>query len=99
MKSLSIPLDGDVECIDWVKDNLFRSIRSKSLQKLLLLNFSLWVYDTGIKSLIEKRLTDKGYQTNRSDMFYEVTVDEIMQILSCSKRTAQDYQYTLRRLC
>jgi hypothetical protein len=76
-----------------------RSVRSKVLQKLILLWFNLWIdQESELHQLVKKRILGRGLPLVRGNFIYEVKPEEAMEILGCSKRTAIEYLNTLRIL-
>ena len=78
---------------------LFKSIRSKVLQRLVLLAYNA----THSRELtlcrdIQKRLTEKGYVWNYSNVASELTPEDVMTVIPCKERTAKEYIDALRQL-
>jgi hypothetical protein len=74
---------------------MFVSIRSKVLQKLVLLwrNF-FWSYPDEIK----KRLAEKHLRIDRGNVAYALEPKDIIEVIGCSERTAKEYIQALRIL-
>ena len=49
-----------------------------------------------IQKNIITRLREKGHAKNYENFAYEITTDEIMELIGCSKRTAEEYKKAIR---
>lgn len=74
-----------------------KNIRPKSLQKLVLLWYVLTLGDIRFEHIRGEILKRAGGFTYRG-MVHALTPEEVMQILSCSRRTAIDYIETLKAI-
>ena len=95
----------DRQVEEHIHKRVFKSIRSKSLQKLLLVWFLLLdPKDMGhgdLCDLLRKRAKEDGHKPflRRSlDLASYLKPEDIMIILNCSKRTAIDYIQTIQFL-
>ena len=94
----NIELDISPEAQEYIRDWVFRSVRSKVLQKLLLIWFLLWMLGnrSSLHRKVKKRLLKKYDPYLRKDDYAtEISLEEIMEIIHCSKRTAIEYQDAL----
>ena len=76
---------------------LFLSVRSKVLQKLLLLWFNVYSKNVLRRKLVE-RLVSQGIAVNRVNLVRVLTPSDVMPMLHCSKRTAIEYIDALKVL-
>lgn len=76
---------------------LFLSIRSKVLQKLLLLWYNAYSKSSLRKKLME-RLVSQGIAVNRANLVRVLTPSDVIPIIHCSKRTAIEYIDALKVL-
>lgn len=89
----------DPEVEKWIHKYIFRSVRSHTLQKLMLLWFNIWFSrKMPLCKKIEERLQNEGLPLNRRNIVEALTLKDIMDILNCSERTAFDYKQALRFL-
>ena len=78
-----------------------KSVRSRVLQKLLILDFAIFVCPRNLspqKDEIMKRLLAKGRDSINMNVCEEMTLEEVMEIIKVSKRTAIEYKIVLSRL-
>jgi hypothetical protein len=90
---------------EYIHKHVFKSIRSKSLQKLLLVWFLLLdPKDMGhgdLCDLLRKRAKGddhKPFLRRSLDLASYLKSEDVMIILNCSKRTAIDYIQTIQYL-
>jgi len=89
----------DPEVEKWIHKHIFRSVRSHTLQKLMLLWFNVWFSrKMPLYKKLEERLRNEGLPFNRINVVEALTLEDIMSVLNCSQRTAFDYKQTLRFL-
>jgi len=89
----------DPEVEKWIHKHVFRSVRSHTLQKLMLLWFNAYFSrELPLYKKLEERLRNKGLPLDRRNIVEALTLEDIMSVLSCSRRTAFDYKQTLRFL-
>jgi hypothetical protein len=88
----------DVKQYEELIHSLEGSIRSRTLQKLFILNFVIFQTPSSYREDILKRLYDKGLMEMNVNIVYELTVKEVMEILKCSKRTAEEYKRILEEV-
>ena len=82
-------------------DSMSHSVRSKVLQKLLILDFVIFECPRNLspqRQDIQKRLLEKRMNDTNMNVCEELTLEEVMEILKVSKRTAMEYKEALRRL-
>lgn len=76
------------------------SIRSKVLQKLVLLWFLVVSgYASPLYQELETRVVAKGLPACASNRLYSLTPGDVMPLIGCSRRTAIEYIQALRTLC
>ena len=93
-----IKLKAEADIEKFIHKHVFRSVRNKVLQKLLLLAFQLKWSKTGLYKTAAKRLVSKKLPLNLSNIAYELEPEDVMGIIGCSKRTAIEYVDALRYL-
>lgn len=82
-------------------DSLSGSVRSRVLQKLLILDFVIFVCPRNLspqRQDIQKRLLVKRKNDINMNVCDEMTPEEVMEILHVSRRTAMEYKVVLTRL-
>lgn len=73
------------------------SIRNRSLQKLCYIRFILmYTHDNGLCARIKERVRKQGYSPDRENVAQEITLQEIMNLIGCSERTAIEYKKALQ---
>jgi len=78
---------------------LVKGIRNKTLQNLLYIWANLFLTrHAALRRDIEARLESKGFVIDKNSIVFELRASEIQEILGCSRRTANDYLATLRKL-
>lgn len=77
-----------------------KSVRSKVLQKLILLWYNLWIDQSlGLHKAVKKRLIEQNLNPRiKTNYAYEVKVEEVMELLHCSRQTAKEYIEALKVL-
>lgn len=93
---IKLKAEADVE--KFIHKHVFRSVRNKVLQKLLLLAFQLKWSKTELYKRAAKRLVKEKSLLNLSNIAYELKPEDVMGIIGCSKRTAIEYIDALRYL-
>jgi len=93
-----IKLEAEADVEKFIHKHVFRSVRNKVLQKLLLLAFQLKWSETELYKKAAKRLAEKKLLLNLSNVTYELEPEDVMGIIGCSKRTAIEYIDALRYL-
>ena len=95
----------DKQMEDYFHKRVFKSIRCKTFQKLLLIWFLLLdPKEMGYGTLCDrlrrraKENNPKTIFTRSLDLAYHLQPEDIMEILNCSKRTAIDYIQTVQYL-
>jgi len=75
-----------------------KSIRSKVLQKLVLLWYNLWIDGSSeLHQAVKQRLIKNNLNPKfKVNYAYEVKPKEVMKLLNCSRRTAIEYIEALR---
>jgi hypothetical protein len=71
------------------------AIRNKVLQKVVLLNFNIFILpleNNPLRQGIEERLRAKNVNVNHRAIAWEITPEEVMKVLLVSRRTAQEYK-------
>lgn len=87
------------ETEEFIHKHVFRSIRTKSLQKLVLIWHNLnYSRNCPLRQEIVKRLREKELPSCLENIVWELKPKDVMQVIPCSKRTALDYIYALRYL-
>ena len=95
----------DKQVEEYIHKRVFKSIRSKSLQKLLLVWFLLLdpkhMGHGDLCDLLGKRAEEddhKPFLRRSLDLASYLRSEDVMMILNCSKRTAIDYIQTIQYL-
>lgn len=83
-------------------NRLIGSVRCKALQKLLILWYNL-IFDmesSPVARKIYERVREKNPKAalTKENILLHVRVDEVMEMLGVSERTAKDYIFTLRAM-
>jgi hypothetical protein len=82
-------------------DSMSKSVRSRVLQKLLILDFVIFECPRELspqRQDIQKRLLAKRKNDINMNVCDEMTLEEVMEILKVSRRTAMEYKIALTRL-
>ena len=87
-----LQIDASEQETAFIHKFVFRSVRNKVLQKLLLINYNLF-YETQnpILERINKRLHEQHILSNKSNISWELKPEDITDIIGCSQRTAKEY--------
>jgi hypothetical protein len=108
-KMLVIGGAGDDEANEILHKHLFKSVRNKVLQKLLLVNFmclecksspiyrELWERYKNKNRTNENPLAWKNINNNLypSDLLEVLKPEDVMKVIGCNRRTATEYKDTL----
>jgi len=94
----NIRIRGDPKVEEYIHKHVFHSVRNRVLQKLLLLYFNLWGFETELHEKVEKRLADKKLVHDKASFAYEITPEEVSEVIGCSRRTAIEYVDALKTL-
>lgn len=88
MAKHKIPIKTDWKTKRYLDKFFFRSIRSKVLQKMVLLYYNFFYQKD---KEVAKRLSEVGLPWNKENVAWELKTDDIIRIIGCSERTAKEY--------
>lgn len=76
---------------------VFKSVRSKVLQKLLLIWYNLFYSERNqMQERIYKRLKEQKLPRDRVNIVWELKPKDVMDVIGCSSRTAKEYIDAMR---
>jgi len=79
-----------------VYKTLFKSVRSKVLQNLLMLWYNIYQKKSKLGKRLRRRLRRKGYPISMDRLVRELTIEDVMGVISVSPRTAREYRDALQ---
>lgn len=92
-----IPLDLPAKEKKKVYKTLFGSIRNKVLQKLIILWYNAcWTPQSKLGKRLRARLRRKEWPISPDRLAKELTLEDVMELLHVSKRTAREYRDALQ---
>jgi hypothetical protein len=77
---------------EFIHKIFFHSIRNKVLQKSVLVYYNFFYETEGENGKrLKERLSQRRLPWNKGNVAYSLLPEDIMQVLSCSERTAKEY--------
>lgn len=82
-----------------LRQRLFPAVKNRDLVNVALIHFFYFLNEDSSEALtIKKRLREKGLFYKCSNIAFEITEKEVVELLHCSKRKTKQYLDLLRFL-